>query len=932
MAISLPSLAITKNYQLCHDLSEITDPDNTFLMVSAKPLGGNFYAAPAATSTSAKCVAVLESDILPETLILDAEIMGVGLFSVQENGEYHALYESGQSRYWGASSSILSLASKLPLSTSTSVSNYQLTLNISDSNVKIQSAANKLNNFSIRYSKTSGASVYPYREDAIDEGVYSIYTLVYPVFYKEVKSDVEAVLIEGNWEQLSPTVTLSCETEGAEILYGFNENDITTTYSGPFTVSEECTVYAKAKLGDKESLVSERLIDIPYTSFKQFLAKGKSDDLVHFVGNFQVLFQSSNKYYTLLTDGVSNMMVYDLYNTKKLEAGNKISSIGAKATLSSYQMQLTDVEFKEGGYGATYEPYEIDSLSEINYNDNLYDGVIIRGCSISDKSYNSATITLSNSETVTLTNSFSISYENGENYDIIGYVGRAINSLKIIPVSIVEGATIETVKTPVITPNKHELNVGEKVSISCATPNAKIYYTLDGSEPTQASTPYTAAFDFEGDVTVSARAYYEEDDVEMKPSAIATRTYHMFDPTCNIITADNHDHDSSFESHTCNIDNVDYAMNGGHDPIQGLHMNNTSTRTCYIIQISDNGDYVLDKIEVDFSDNSNNITFNVRASNKPYSDGSNGSTNNIRSNGELIGTINNSNPSLTFTDDYKYFALYPKDNGQVFMNSVTLRYREMAPVTDAPELSDDLASGFDNDEETLTIPQLPSDENWIAMYQVNDGDAIEAATEGTTLHEEALDGATLQSIKIWYEHQNGIHKTEPKEYFYLTSPRFSVKKSDDQTTIDFGQIGEGVSLYFTLNGSMPVISNTEQAKSVKAKYSATRAASQNGEYIINSADDLTATHVLTSENTVVKINAGDDGKVPAVKLAAQAVHSEKGLTSRLAQSDITTGVESIMMTDDADGIYYNLQGVKVTNPEKGTFIRITNGKATKVIK
>ncbi len=95
---------------------------------------------------------------------------------------------------------------------------------------------------------------------------------------------------------------------------------------------------------------------------------------------------------------------------------------------------------------------------------------------------------------------------------------------------------------------------------------------------------------------------------------------------------------------------------------------------------------------------------------------------------------------------------------------------------------------------------------------------------------------------------------------------------------------------------------------------------------------MTATHVLTSENTVVKINAGDDGKVPAVKLAAQAVHSEKGLTSRLAQSDITTGVESIMMTDDADGIYYNLQGVKVTNPEKGTFIRITNGKATKVIK
>ena len=45
-----------------------------------------------------------------------------------------------------------------------------------------------------------------------------------------------------------------------------------------------------------------------------------------------------------------------------------------------------------------------------------------------------------------------------------------------------------------------------------------------------------------------------------------------------------------------------------------------------------------------------------------------------------------------------------------------------------------------------------------------------------------------------------------------------------------------------------------------------------------------------------------------------------------------TGVENIIVTEQGEVEYYNLQGVKVANPSNGVFIRVQGGKATKVVK
>ncbi len=59
------------------------------------------------------------------------------------------------------------------------------------------------------------------------------------------------------------------------------------------------------------------------------------------------------------------------------------------------------------------------------------------------------------------------------------------------------------------------------VTISCATEGASIYYTLDGSDPTDSSSLYDGPIVLEATTTIKARAYMQD----MDPSAVVSATY-----------------------------------------------------------------------------------------------------------------------------------------------------------------------------------------------------------------------------------------------------------------------------------------------------------------------------------------------------------------------------------------------------------------------
>jgi parallel beta-helix repeat protein len=75
------------------------------------------------------------------------------------------------------------------------------------------------------------------------------------------------------------------------------------------------------------------------------------------------------------------------------------------------------------------------------------------------------------------------------------------------------------VATPTISPNGGVFSNSVSVSLQSATSGSAIYYTMDGSAPTQSSTLYTGAMILASDATIKAAAS------DYTPSAVATATF-----------------------------------------------------------------------------------------------------------------------------------------------------------------------------------------------------------------------------------------------------------------------------------------------------------------------------------------------------------------------------------------------------------------------
>ncbi|HHT23105.1 MAG TPA: hypothetical protein GXZ87_07325 [Bacteroidales bacterium] len=97
----------------------------------------------------------------------------------------------------------------------------------------------------------------------------------------------------------------------------------------------------------------------------------------------------------------------------------------------------------------------------------------------------------------------------------------ARNGGSVVDATLRVKGTQETVATPVITPASGEYTTAQEITITTATEGASIYYTLDGSTPSAASTAYTAPFSLSQSCFVKAIAVKEG----MQDSEIASAIY-----------------------------------------------------------------------------------------------------------------------------------------------------------------------------------------------------------------------------------------------------------------------------------------------------------------------------------------------------------------------------------------------------------------------
>lgn len=90
-----------------------------------------------------------------------------------------------------------------------------------------------------------------------------------------------------------------------------------------------------------------------------------------------------------------------------------------------------------------------------------------------------------------------------------------------------------SVATPTFSVEEGTYYENQSVTITCATPDATIYYTTDGSEPTTSSSTYSNALSINQTTTLKAKAYKNS---EWSNMASATYTLKVATPTFSIVT------------------------------------------------------------------------------------------------------------------------------------------------------------------------------------------------------------------------------------------------------------------------------------------------------------------------------------------------------------------------------------------------------------
>lgn len=314
----------------------------------------------------------------------------------------------------------------------------------------------------------------------------------------------------------STEVTISCSTTGATIYYttdGNNPTSTSTEYTAPFTLTESATVKAIAydANNNASSVASKEFVKeqgpVTVATVAEFNALDNNAECT-FTGTLVVSAQSGQ--YLYAQDATGGILIYGTAGQEY----NKLDVIPSGWTCKKTTFKGAPEATNPAGLAAATTQADLapEEMTPAQVTlANAFKYAVIRGATISSgKAY-------VGDESVTIYDRFGKpAPTDGGIYDIIGVTGY-YNTPQFMPLEYV---SLSEVATPEISGETPFVG-STTVTITCETDDVTIYYTTDGTDPTDASTLYTAPFELTEGATVKAIAY----DATGVSSAIASMEF-----------------------------------------------------------------------------------------------------------------------------------------------------------------------------------------------------------------------------------------------------------------------------------------------------------------------------------------------------------------------------------------------------------------------
>jgi hypothetical protein len=320
------------------------------------------------------------------------------------------------------------------------------------------------------------------------------------------------------------TVTLSTTTEDADIYYTMGDapTDPTsgsTKYSAPITITEATTIKAIAiKDGfDNSSVVSASYTVVtPLTTMQAIFDAATSTatpTYITFSDSWVVTGVSTNGKNVYITDGTKGMILYNTSGSMGLAVGNTLSGT-VQRSLKLYNGAAELDAFTTDGL--TIGTASLPAVQELDAEGiaaltGVNTGSLIKisgECTYESSKYYIAGVQLYNQL-------YSFSVSAGTNYECTGVYVQYNTTKEICPRSAADIVAQTSVANPTFSPAAGEYTEVQNVTLSCATDDATVYYTTDGTNPTNESTVYSSAIEVGASMTIKAIAYKGEDHSEV---------------------------------------------------------------------------------------------------------------------------------------------------------------------------------------------------------------------------------------------------------------------------------------------------------------------------------------------------------------------------------------------------------------------------------